>query len=132
MKGSNNRHKSRIKVAKLHNKIANCRSDFHHKLSRRIVNENLVICVESLAVSNMVKNHPPAFGSPLNKGGRGDPQVGWGQFCTMLKYKAEQEGKIYQEVDRFFPSSKTCRASFRRGANLSHIPLGIWVFPLPL
>jgi len=47
-KGSNNRNKSRKKVAKVHNKIANCRSDFHHKLSRRIVNENQVICVENL------------------------------------------------------------------------------------
>lgn len=100
-KGSNNKNKnkSRLKVAKIHNKIANCRSDFHHKLSRRIVNENQVIVVENLAVANMVKNH---------KLSKGISQVGWGQFCTMLKYKAEQEGKVYQEVDRFFPSSKTC------------------------
>lgn len=97
-KGSNNRNKSRLKVAKVHLKIANCRSDFHHKLSRRIVDENQVICVENLAVANMVKNHSLA---------KSIQQVGWGQFCTMLKYKVEQEGKIYQEVDRFFPSSKT-------------------------
>ena len=98
-KGSNNRNKSRKKVARVHNKIANCRSDFHHKLSCRIVNENQVICVENLAVFNMVKNH---------KLSKAISQVGWGQFCTMLKYKAENEGKIYQDVDRFFPSSKTC------------------------
>jgi putative transposase len=98
-KGSNNRNKARIKVAKVHNKIANCRSDFNHKLSRRIVNENQVIVVENLAVANMVKNH---------KLSKAISQVGWSQFCTMLKYKVEQEGKVYQEVDRFFPSSKTC------------------------
>ncbi len=98
-KGSNNKNKSRLKVARVHNKIANCRSDFHHKLSRRIVNENQVVCVENLAVANMVKNHKLA---------KAISQVGWGQFCTMLKYKCEQEGKIYQEVDRFFSSSKTC------------------------
>ncbi|MDJ0742472.1 MAG: transposase [Xenococcaceae cyanobacterium MO_167.B27] len=98
-KGSNNKNKSRRVLAKVHNKIANCRADFHHKLSRRIVNENQVIVVENLAVANMVKNHKLA---------KAISQVGWGQFCTMLKYKAEQEGKIYQEVDRFFPSSKTC------------------------
>ena len=98
-KGSNNRNKSRKKVTRVHNKIANCRSDFHHKLSCRIVNENQVICVENLAVFNMVKNR---------KLSKAISQVGWGQFCTMLKYKAENEGKIYQEVDRFFPSSKTC------------------------
>ena len=96
---SNNRNKSRNKVAKVHLKVANCRSDFHHKLSRRIVNESKVICVESLAVANMVKNR---------KLSKAISQVGWGQFCTMLKYKAEQEGKTYVEVDRFFASSKTC------------------------
>ncbi|MDJ0747266.1 MAG: RNA-guided endonuclease TnpB family protein [Xenococcaceae cyanobacterium MO_167.B27] len=117
-KGSNNRNKSRIKVAKVHNKISRCREDFHHKLSRRIVNENQVIVLENLAIKNMVKNHPPAFGTPLNKGGRGDRLVGWGQFCTMLKYKAEQEGKIYLEVNRFFPSSKTCHVCLNQVGSL--------------
>ena len=108
-KGSNNRNKAKKVVAKVHNKISNCRSDFHHKLSRRIVNENQVIVVENLAVSNMVKNR---------KLSKAISQVGWGQFCTMLKYKAEQEGKIYQEVDRFFPSSKTCNVCLNQVDNL--------------
>ncbi|HEY9770293.1 MAG TPA: transposase [Coleofasciculaceae cyanobacterium] len=104
-KGSNNHNKSRLKVAKVHNKIARCREDFHHKLSRSIVNESQVICVESLALANMVKN--PKLSEAIS-------QVGWGQFCTMLKYKAEQSGKIYQEVDRFFASSKTCNNCLNR------------------
>jgi putative transposase len=104
-KGSNNRSKARLKVAKVHNKITKCREDFHHKLSRRIVNENQVIVVENLAVANMVKNR---------KLSKAISQVGWGQFCTMLKYKAEQEGKVYQEVDRFFASSKTCNNCLNR------------------
>ncbi|MGL5795012.1 MAG: RNA-guided endonuclease InsQ/TnpB family protein [Waterburya sp.] len=104
-KGSNNKNKSRLKVALVHNKIANCRADYQHKLSRRIVNENQVIVVENLVVKNMVKNHKLA---------KAIQQVGWGQFCTMLNYKAEQEGKIYQEVDRFFPSSKTCHVCLNR------------------
>ena len=108
-KGSNNRNKSRSKVAKVHLKIANCRSDFHHKLSRRIVNESKVICVESLAVANMVKNR---------KLSKAISQVGWGQFCTMLKYKAEQKGRIYQEVDRFFASSKTCHVCLNQVESL--------------
>ncbi|VEP14690.1 transposase (fragment) [Hyella patelloides LEGE 07179] len=108
-KGSNNKNKSRLKVARIHNKIANCRSDFQHKLSRRIVNENQVIVVENLAVANMVKNH---------KLSKAISQVGWGQFCTMLKYKAEQEGKVYQEVDRFFPSSKTCNVCLNQVGSL--------------
>ena len=108
-KGSNNRNKSRLKVAKVHNKITHCRSDFHHKLSRRIVNENQVLVLENLAIKNMVKNHCQA---------KAISQVGWGQFCTMLKYKAEQEGKIYLEVDRFFPSSKTCHVCLNQVGSL--------------
>nr|RNJ64574.1 MAG: transposase [Leptolyngbya sp. IPPAS B-1204]RNJ70698.1 MAG: transposase [Leptolyngbya sp. IPPAS B-1204] len=98
-KGSKNRNKARLKVAKVHSKIARVREDFHHKLSRKIVNENQVIVVEDLAVKNMVKNHNLA---------RAISDVGWGQFCTMLKYKAEFEGKVYLEIGRFFPSSHLC------------------------
>lgn len=98
-KGSNNRSKARIKVAKVHAKIARVREDFHHKLSRKVVNENQVIVVEDLAVKNLVKNHHLA---------KAISDVGWGQFCTMLKYKAEFEGKIYLEIGRFFPSSHLC------------------------
>ena len=108
-KGSNNRNKSRNKVAKVHLKVANCRSDFHHKVSRRIVNESKVICVESLAVANMVKNR---------KLSKAISRVGWGQFCTMLKYKAEQDGKTYVEVDRFFASSKTCNVCLNQVGSL--------------
>ncbi|MEA5535664.1 RNA-guided endonuclease TnpB family protein [Crocosphaera sp. XPORK-15E] len=97
--GSNNRNISRKKVARVHRKTTNCRQDFLHKLSRRIVDENQVIVTENLNVKGMMKNHCLA---------KAIAQVGWGMFMTMLKYKAENEGKIYQEVDRFFPSSKTC------------------------
>ncbi|QYO67707.1 RNA-guided endonuclease InsQ/TnpB family protein [Leptolyngbya sp. 7M] len=82
-----------------HAKIARVRADFHHKLSRKIVNENQVIVVEDLAVKTMVKNHTLA---------QAISDVGWGQFCTLLKYKAEFEGKIYLEIGRFFPSSHLC------------------------
>jgi putative transposase len=98
-KGSNNTEKSRLKVAKVHNRISRCREDFQHKLSRKIVNENQVIVVENLNIKGMVKNHCLA---------KSISGVGWGQFMTMLKYKCEQEGKVYLEIDRFFPSSKTC------------------------
>jgi putative transposase len=98
-KGSKNREQARLKVAKVHNRISRTREDFHHKLSRKIVNENQVIVVENLNIKGMVKNHCLA---------KSISQVGWGSFMTMLKYKAEQEGKVYLEIDRFFPSSKTC------------------------
>ena len=109
-KNSSNRNKTRKQVAAIHNKITRCREDFHHKLSRRIVDENQVIVVENLAIKNMVRNHRSA---------KSISQVGWGQFCTMLKYKAEWEGKVYQEVDRFFPSSKTCNVCLNQVRNLT-------------
>jgi putative transposase len=112
-KGSSNRNKARKQVATVHNKIARCREDFHHKLSRRIVDENQVIVVENLAVRNMMQNHCLA---------KAIGQVGWGQFCTMLKYKSEEDGKVYVEVDRFFPSSKTCNICLNR---VDSLPLDI-------
>lgn len=112
-KGSNNRNKTRKQVATVHNKVSRCREDFHHKLSRRIVDENQVIVVENLAVRNMMRNHCLA---------KSIGQVGWGQFCTMLKYKSEEEGKVYVEVDRFFPSSKTCNVCLNR---VDSLPLDI-------
>jgi putative transposase len=109
-KGSQNRKKARLAVAKVHSKVARCREDFLHKLSRKIVNENQVIVLESLNVKGMVKNHNLA---------KAISDVGWGQFCTMLKYKAQSEGKTYVEIDRWFPSSKTCHVCLNRVDNLT-------------
>lgn len=109
VKGSNNRNKARKQVARVHSKISRCRGDFHHKLSRRIVDENQVICVENLNVRGMVRNRG------LSKA---ISQVGWGSLCTMLKYKSEWLGKTYLEVDRFFPSSKTCNNCLHQVSNL--------------
>jgi putative transposase len=96
---TNRRRKAKLAVAKVQAKIARVREDFRHKLSRKIVNENQVIVVENLAVKNLVKNHNLA---------KSISDAGWGMFCTMLKYKAEAEGKVYLEVGRFFPSSHLC------------------------
>jgi putative transposase len=93
-KGSKTRMKARRMVAKVHGKIARVREDFLHKLSRKLVNENQVVVVENLAVKNMVKNHTLA---------KAISDAGWGKFCTMLKYKAEFDGKTYLEIDRFSP-----------------------------
>jgi putative transposase len=98
-KTTNKRRKARLAVAKVHSKISRVRSDFLHKLSRKIVNENQVIVVENLAVKNMVKNHNLA---------KAISDASWGMFCTMLKYKAEFDGKTYLEIGRFFPSSHLC------------------------
>lgn len=101
-KTTNKRRKAKVALSKVHSKISRVREDFLHKLSRKIVNENQVIVVEDLAVKNMVKNHNLA---------KSISDAGWGMFQTMLKYKAEQDGKIYLEIGRFFPSSHLCNTT---------------------
>jgi putative transposase len=99
VKGSKNREKARLKVARLHQRIADTRKDFLHKLSAQLVRENQAIALEDLAVSNMVKNR---------KLSRVISEQGWRDFRTMLEYKCEWYGRELLVVDRFFPSSKTC------------------------
>ena len=98
-KGSNNRAKARLKVARLHAKIADCRMDATHKASRKLINENQVVCVENLAVKNMIKN--PKLAKHI-------ADANWGEFVRQLQYKAEWSGRSVAEIDRFFPSSKRC------------------------
>jgi putative transposase len=100
-KGSNNRNKQRLVVARIHEKVANKRKDFHHKLSTRLVGENQTnaIALETLSVSGMQKNHRLA---------RSIKDVGWSSFVSMLEYKAERAGKTVIRIGRFEPSSKLC------------------------
>jgi putative transposase len=118
-KGSKNRNKARLKVAKIHARIADRRRDYQHKLSTRIAHENQVICVESLAVKNMVKNHSLA---------KAISDVGWGEFVRQLDYKSQWYGRTLIKIDRFYPSSKTCHACKHV---LDSLPLDIreWVCP---
>ena len=98
-KGSNNRDKARKKVARLHAKISDCRLDNLHKLSRKLINENQVVCVESLQVKNMIKN--PKLAKHI-------ADASWGKFVRQLEYKADWAGRTVSKIDRFFPSSKRC------------------------
>jgi putative transposase len=118
-KTTNKRRKAKKALARVHSKISRVREDFLHKLSRKIVNENQVIVVEDLAVKNMVKNHNLA---------KAISDVGWGTFCTMLQYKAEQEGRKYLEVDRFFPSSHLCSNTLLKVAKMD---LSVRMFDCP-
>ncbi|MHB8255355.1 MAG: RNA-guided endonuclease InsQ/TnpB family protein, partial [Acidiferrobacter sp.] len=99
VKGSHKRHKARLLVAKAHQHTANARKDCLHKWSRKLVDENQVIATEDLHVKGMMKNHCLAQSI-------GD--AGWDMFTQFLKYKAERAGKGFIQVNRFFPSSKTC------------------------
>jgi putative transposase len=98
-KGSKNRNKARLKGARVHARITDRRRDYQHKLSTRIVRENQVICLESLAVKNMVKNHCLA---------KSISDVGWGEFVRQLDYKSQWYGRTLVKIDRWYPSSKTC------------------------
>lgn len=97
--GSANRFKARVKVAKVHARIADRRRDVLHKLSTRIVHENQVVIIEDLAIRNMVRNHSLA---------RSIFDASWSEFRRQLEYKAAWYGRTVVAIDRWCPSSKTC------------------------
>jgi len=98
-KGSKNRNKQRIKVAKLYEKIANQRKDFLHKLSSELINENQVICLEDLQVKEIQQNKYLS---------QSVSDVGWHEFRRQLEYKAKWYGRIISFVDKWYPSSQIC------------------------
>lgn len=118
-KGSANRCKAKLKVARLHATTADTRRDFLHKLSTRLVNENQVIAIESLAVANMKKNRCLA---------KSISDAGWAEFVRQLEYKSLWYGRTLVGIDRWFPSSKRCSDC---GYTAVKMPLGVreWVCP---
>lgn len=99
VKGSRNRERSRIKLAKHHAKIADTRKDFLQQLTTRLINENQVICLELLNPSGMVRNRKLA---------RHIADAGWSMFSNMLMYKAQESTASIIFVDRFYPSTQSC------------------------
>ena len=118
-KGSNNRYKARLKVAKLQAKIADCRQDFLHKLTTQLVRENQAIYTETLAVKNMMANHKLA---------KAIADCGWGEALRQLQYKCKWHDRMLVAIDRWFPSSKRCNPC---GHILDKLPLNIreWICP---
>ncbi len=112
-KGSKNRDKARLKVARLHAKIADCRKDFLNKLTINLVRENQAIITESLAVKNMIKNR---------KLSKAIADAGWGELIRQLDYKSSWYGRVLIQVNRWFPSSKRCHVC---GHVLDKLPLNI-------
>ncbi len=118
-KGSNRREKAKLKVARLHAKIADARRDFLHKLSTRLINENQVIAIESLSVSNMQKNR--CLSKSIS-------DASWSEFVRQLEYKARWYGRELIGIDRWYPSSKRCSDC---GYTMPKMPLSVreWVCP---
>lgn len=98
-KGSRRWHVARRRVAKLHQRIANCGADALHKLTTGLIDENQVICLEDLNVSGMIRNQHLAQAI-------GDS--GFSELRRQLSYKAEWYSRTLIVVDRWYPSSKTC------------------------
>lgn len=99
MKGSNRKWRQRVRVARIHERISNIRHNHLHRISSSIVRENQTICCESLAVINMMKNHCLA---------KAIADVSWGELLRQLRYKSEWNERVFIQIDRFYPSSKTC------------------------
>lgn len=119
VKGSNNRHKARIKVARIQETIANARKDFLHKLTTQLVRENQTIAVEDLAVKNMQKNRKLA---------KHISDASWGELVRQLEYKCAWYGRQFVRIDRWFPSSKRCSDC---GHVVDRLPLDIRQWSCP-
>jgi putative transposase len=118
-KGSNNRDKARLKVAKVHQEISDARKDFLHKLTTRLVRENQTIAVEDLAVKNMMKNRKLALSIS---------DASWGELVRQLEYKCDWYGRTLVKIDRWFPSSKRCGQC---GHIVEKLPLNIRKWDCP-
>jgi len=119
-KGSRGFENQRLKVAKLHEKIANSRADYLHKCSISLVRRYDIICIEDLNVKGMGKNHRLA---------KSITDASWGSFVSMLIYKAEWNDKKVVKVDRYFPSSQTCNVCGYVNKDIKDLSVREWECP---
>ncbi|WP_263869846.1 RNA-guided endonuclease InsQ/TnpB family protein [Streptomyces sp. WA6-1-16] len=103
-KGSKNREKARVRLARAHAGVADARKDFHHQLSTKLIRENQSVTVETLNVRGLSRG---ALSKAVH-------DAGWGQFLRMLDYKAKRYGREFTRVARAFPSSQLCSACGHR------------------
>lgn len=117
-KGSKNREKARLKVVRIHEKIANCRADFLHKLSSRMIHENQVIAIEDLNVKGMLQNGRLA---------RNIGDASWSEFVRQLEYKAQWYGREVKKINRFFASSQICSECGYKNEQVKDLSIREWI-----
>lgn len=120
-KGSNNRRKTRLKVAKLHEKISNQRKDYLHKISHYIISENQVIVIEDLKVSNMIKNHKLA---------KSIANVSWFEFRRQLEYKSEWYGRELIIAPSNYASSQLCSNCGNKSSQTKDLSCRTYICPV--
>ena len=119
-KGSSNRNKQRIKVARIHRRIYNQRNDYLHKLSKKIIDENQIICIEDLKVKDMMSD---------SKLARNISDVSWSRFVSMLIYKADWYGRKVVKVPSTYPSSQLCHACGYKNSLTKDLAIRKWTCP---
>lgn len=120
-KGSNNRAKAKIKLARQHEKVANQRKDFLHKITTDFVKNHDLIACEDLQVKNMIRNHHFA---------KSIADASWSEFYRQLTYKSEWYGKIFFQIDNFFPSSQICSCCGERNRQVGKdLSIRNWTCP---
>jgi transposase, IS605 orfB family len=117
---SKNYEKARIKLAKFHEHIANCRKDYLHKISLFLVENYDIICAETLRVKNMVKNHKLA--KAIN-------DVSWSEFCRQLNYKCLWYDKKFIQIDTYFTSSQICSNCGFKNSDVKNLNIREWTCP---